>query len=168
MTSILIGLTIGCLLLPYGQRLHESSTFNATDVYSFQRNAQHLYDNLSKEQIAENEKILKNNNKLFPAFVLFVFFDVLGLPAIAISSVALFTKMVHYNMQGLGQGIQRGVLGISTICGPLFAGPFIHNPIVLIGFTFVFLIVILVIFVFTHKHIKPIEQRTVNIYTDEE
>jgi MFS family permease len=153
------------VLLPFAQRLPDKSGLNGTSVYTLLSPENQLKNYSNTSEIAE---ILKNNNKLFPAFCVFVFLDVLGLPAIAISSVALFTKMVHYRHQGLGQGIQRGVLGISTICGPLFAGPFIHNTIVLIGFTFVFLFLLLILLIFTHTHLKPVEQHKKIALSDEE
>ncbi len=154
-------------MLPFAQRLPDRSSLNETSGYAMVNHAsfQNLTDNYSQE----TDKILEKNKKLFPAFCIFVFLDVLGLPAIAISSVAIFTKMVHYKHQGLGQGIQRGVLGISTIAGPLFAGPFIHNTIVLISFTFGFLFFILILLLFTHTHLKPVqqEQRSVLVSDDE-
>ena len=40
----------------------------------------------------------------FVAFVAFVVFDVFGLPAIAICSASLFTKIISFEAQGFGQG----------------------------------------------------------------
>lgn len=90
-----------------------------------------------------NQTLVYHDNQLFPAFVVFVALDVLGLPAISICSASLFTKLIDNKVQGIGQGIQRGVLGIGTIFGPLLAGPLIYKPVILLAITLSFIVTIL-------------------------
>jgi len=137
---ILIGLTVGCVTLPFANKFEVQLVNN--------NNTNATLESRASESM-----------KFFPAFVAFVFFDVIGLPAVAISSVSLFTKHVHHDKQGLGQGIQRGILGLSTIVGPLYAGFFIENAIVLIASTLTILLVIFVLIIVFYKRLKPVEER---------
>ncbi len=84
-----------------------------------------------------------------------VVLDVLGLPAIAITSASLFTKLIDNKVQGLDQGYQRGVLGIGMIIGPLSAGPLVQKPLVLIGISLCFITFILILVVVSFKRLKP-------------
>lgn len=93
--------------------------------------------------------------QFFPAFVIFVILDVLGLPAIAITSASLFTKLISNKVQGLGQGIQRGVLGIGTIVGPLCTGPFVKRPIYIIGISLSFIALIIVLAIISYRKLMP-------------
>ncbi|CAF0748194.1 unnamed protein product, partial [Didymodactylos carnosus] len=67
------------------------------------------------------------NKSLLPMFVIFVFLDLLGLPFIAATSVSLFTKLTIKELQGFSQGVQRLVMGIGTIVGPLFASALLNR-----------------------------------------
>lgn len=86
--------------------------------------------------------------------------DVLGLPGIAICSSSLFTKLVDNKLQGTGQGIQRGVLGVGTILGPLFTGPFIHHAIVVISVCAVMISIIMLSVVVTFRRLIPLKEKT--------
>ena len=77
------------------------------------------------------------------------------MPAIAITSASLFTKVVDNKVQGLGQGIQRGILGVGTIVGPLSAGPFVQKPIFLIALSLCFITMILILVVLSYRKLKP-------------
>ena len=105
-----------------------------------------------------NDTSVEYDDRFFPAFVVFVILDVLGLPAIAITSASLFTKLVDNRVQGIGQGIQRGLLGLGTIFGPLCAGPLILKPIVLLAITLGFLLVILIAYAFFFKYLGAREE----------
>ena len=83
--------------------------------------------------------------------------DVLGLPAIAICSASLFTKLVDHDRQGLGQGIQRGVLGVGTILGPLYAGVFVYRPSIVLASCLVMIGVILAFVVVTYRRLLPLK-----------
>ena len=131
--GILIGLVIGLSCVPFVER-NQLSTLNGS---------------------ATNNTGQVLDVKLKFAFAFFFLLDVVGLPAIAISSASLFTKLVDNSMQGLGQGIQRGVLGVGTILGPLFAGPFIDRPIIILACTLSFIIIILVFVVIAFSKLKP-------------
>lgn len=81
--------------------------------------------------------------------------DVLGLPAIAICSASLFTKLVDHDLQGLGQGIQRGILGVGTILGPLFAGLFVYRPSIVVAACCGMIGVILIFVVIAYRKLLP-------------
>lgn len=81
--------------------------------------------------------------------------DVLGLPAIAICSASLFTKLVDHDLQGLGQGIQRGILGVGTILGPLFAGMFVYRPSIVVASCCGMIGVILIFVFMAYRKLLP-------------
>lgn len=85
-------------------------------------------------------------------------FDVFGLPAIAICSASLFTKLVDNNVQGIGQGVQRGILGLGTILGPLFAGPLISTPHIILGVCFGFIGLILFFVLMSYRRLRPLKK----------
>jgi MFS-type transporter involved in bile tolerance (Atg22 family) len=55
-------------------------------------------------------------------FLLFVALDIFALPLVVVTSTSLFTRQISDDQQGMGQGIQRFVVNIATVVGPLFAG----------------------------------------------
>ena len=143
--------------------LHNNETSNTTTMATYYRDES---DNSTSGGliVGEKGKIYLNASgdgaglaydyQFFPAFVLFVLLDILGLPAIAICSASLFTKLIDNKVQGIGQGIQRGILGIGTIVGPLCAGPFVYKPVYLLACTLCFIASILVSFVLVYKRLK--------------
>ncbi len=173
--SICLGLIVACSCLPFAKQLnsseigpsHDSSTtpnqtenFNSTLIYDIELNGNSSSTNQSLITNNSTTNGTENGSKtadyqFFPAFVVFVILDVLGLPAIAISSSTLFTKLVDDKMQGIGQGVQRGVLGVGTIFGPLFAGPFVQKPLVLLGSTLVVILLIVAFTLLSFKRLKP-------------
>ena len=62
------------------------------------------------------------SHKYLPIFLLFVALDILALPLIVVTSTSLFTQHISQEEQGIGQGIQRFVISIATVVGPLYAG----------------------------------------------
>lgn len=164
--SICLGLIVACSCLPFAKQLNLSETASPFQLRQNPMENQTDISNttlisafeLSANSTSNNESECssqKADYQFFPAFVVFVILDVLGLPAIAISSSTLFTKLVDDNMQGIGQGVQRGVLGIGTIFGPLFAGPFIRKPLVLLGSTLVIILLIVAFTLVSFKRLKP-------------
>lgn len=107
-----------------------------------------------------NSSSVYHDYQLFPAFAVFVALDVLGLPAIAICSASLFTKLIDNKVQGIGQGIQRGILGVGTIFGPLLAGPLIYKPVILLAITLSFILVILFLLLIFFKHFLVVSSAT--------
>ncbi|CAF1235078.1 unnamed protein product [Adineta ricciae] len=67
------------------------------------------------------------NTNLLALFITFVILDLLGLPFIAATSVSLFTKLTNKQLQGFSQGIQRSIMGIGTIVGPIFASSLLNR-----------------------------------------
>jgi ceroid-lipofuscinosis MFS transporter 7 len=98
----------------------------------------HIVNNLQET----GEKI-----KYFPAFAVFCVLDLIGLPFIAVSSMSLSTKKANDESQGLTQGMQRAVLGLGTILGPLVAGPLINEIDILLGFMLIFVFVLFVLLI---------------------
>lgn len=143
---IFTGLIIACACLPFAKQFQNGISFSL--------------NNTSLNGTKENY-----DYQFFPAFVVFVVLDVIGLPAIAICSASLFTKLINYKVQGFGQGIQRGILGIGTILGPLSAGPFIYKPIILLAITLIILFFIFILVLISFDKFVPkvsTEQNTNN------
>ncbi len=89
--------------------------------------------------------------------ILFVL-NVLGLPAVFISSAALFTKLMDDDVQGLGQGLLRGALGIGTILGSLLTGPFIKQPTFVFATIGLLVLVLLLLILFNFSKLKSNEE----------
>ncbi len=81
---ILVGLTVACIFLPFATQLNRTNDFVE----------------LSHNVTGSNSTAQQYDYTFFPVFVVFVGLDVLGLPAIAICSASLFTKMIHHSNQG--------------------------------------------------------------------
>jgi len=62
------------------------------------------------------------SQKFLPIFLLFVALDILALPLVVVTSTSLFTQQINQDQQGIGQGIQRFVISVATVVGPLYAG----------------------------------------------
>ena len=54
------------------------------------------------------------------------------------------------------KGIQRGILGLGTIFGPLIAGPFVQKPIYLLACTLFLISMILILIIFSFNRLNPI------------
>jgi MFS family permease len=48
--------------------------------------------------------------------------DILALPLVVVTSTSLFTQQINNGEQGIGQGIQRFIINVATVVGPLYAG----------------------------------------------
>ena len=184
LSSIITGLIIGCSCLPFAKQLQDPTKYQLSLYKIKYRSNQSSFTESSDMTINERlnnitisesfnktnlvqlnnstniDKIVLNRNRtydyqFFPAFVFFVALDVLGLPAIAITSSSLFSKLTDNKLQGFGQGIQRGILGVGTIFGPLCTGPFVQKPIYLLACTLSFIILIFVLFLLSYKRLDP-------------
>ncbi|CAF0773560.1 unnamed protein product [Brachionus calyciflorus] len=149
LSSILIGLIIACSFLPFVKKFDYLMPKNNSNQLNNQTS------NYTNELINKSENKDENDTVFFGAFILFVVFDVIGLPVIAISSASLFTKLIDKSVQGFGQGIQRGILGIGSIFGPLCAGPFVYKPLVLMMITLTIIGVIFILIIIFFKKLKP-------------
>lgn len=72
------------------------------------------------------------SQKYVPIFLLFVGLDILALPFIVVTTTSLFTQQTRNDQQGIGQGIQRFVVNIATVVGPLYAGALLPGAWVII------------------------------------
>ncbi|CAF3607981.1 unnamed protein product [Rotaria sordida] len=81
------------------------------------------------------------SDKYLPVFLLFVGLDIFALPLIAVTTTSLFTQQTHNDQQGIGQGIQRFVINVATIIGPLFAGSLLKATWLMISFMFIIVLI---------------------------
>ncbi|XP_033119875.1 uncharacterized protein LOC117119166 [Anneissia japonica] len=86
-----------------------------------------------------------------------IFMQVIGLPFIAVASVASFSKMVPLRIQGFGQGIRRATGGIATILGPLWAGGAVTQPYLLLSVLLTILVICTTLTVLSWKQLKTTE-----------
>lgn len=67
------------------------------------------------------------SHKYLPMFLVFVALDILALPLVVVTSTSLFTQQINNDEQGIGQGIQRFVISVATVVGPLYAGSLLQS-----------------------------------------
>jgi len=60
-------------------------------------------------------------------FLVFVALDILALPLVVVTGTSLFTQQINNDEQGIGQGIQRFVISVATVVGPLYAGSLLKS-----------------------------------------
>ncbi len=89
---------------------------------------------------------------MLPVFLLFVILDVFSLPLIVVTTTSLFTQQTHDDHQGIGQGIQRAVVNLAAIVGPIYAGLLLSTVwIMLLSMFIIVLIATILIAVFFRK-----------------
>lgn len=114
---IFLGLAIGCAFLSFAKlpkkqvQYNIDLTQNETELYNSNNettiNNSYLFNQTSLGMMAGQNRtriVIVYDKLAFVAFVTFVVFDVFGLPAIAICSASLFTKIISFEAQGFGQG----------------------------------------------------------------
>ncbi|CAF1259720.1 unnamed protein product [Rotaria sp. Silwood1] len=77
------------------------------------------------------------SKKYLPIFLVFIGLDIFALPLIAVTTTSLFTQQTNNDQQGIGQGIQRFVINVATVIGPLFAGSLLTAIWLMISFMFI-------------------------------
>lgn len=88
------------------------------------------------------------SRKYLPIFLVFVALDILALPLIVVTSTSLFTQQTNHDEQGIGQGIQRFIINVATIVGPLYAGSLLKSTwIMLCSMLFIVLFATLLVLV---------------------
>ncbi|CAF0880778.1 unnamed protein product [Adineta steineri] len=97
------------------------------------------------------------SHKYLPIFLVFVALDILALPLVVVTSTSLFTQQVSIDEQGIGQGIQRFIINVATVVGPLYAGGLLQSTwIMLCSMLFIVLFGTFLIFIiyrsFKSKH----------------
>ncbi|CAF3371462.1 unnamed protein product [Rotaria sp. Silwood1] len=100
------------------------------------------------------------DKRLFIMFMIFVVLDLLGLPFLAATSVSLFTKLTVKELQGFSQGIQRLIMGIGTIIGPIFASTLLNRLHIMmttmLGLTLFTLIALFIVL----KRLRPLSHQS--------
>jgi hypothetical protein len=94
------------------------------------------------------------SQKLLPAFLVFVGLDILALPLIVVTSTSLFTQQIHDDQQGIGQGIQRFVISIATIIGPLYAGSLLQFTWMMLCTMFVIVLLDTILLSFVYRSFR--------------
>jgi ceroid-lipofuscinosis MFS transporter 7 len=67
------------------------------------------------------------SKQYLPIFLIFVALDILALPLVVVTSTSLFTQQINNDEQGIGQGIQRFIISVATVVGPLYAGSLLQS-----------------------------------------
>lgn len=90
------------------------------------------------------------STKYLPIFLVFVALDILALPLVVVTTTSLFTQQINNDEQGIGQGIQRFIISVATVIGPLYAGGLLQSTwIMLCSMLFIVLFgTILIIFIY--------------------
>ncbi len=97
-------------------------------------------------------KSLSEKYEYFAFFVVFCVLDLIGLPFVAVSSMSLGTKLFDEKSQGFAQGLQRAILGVGTILGPLIAGVLIEKIYILLVLMLVSVVFVSVLLIFSFKY----------------
>ncbi|UJR30895.1 hypothetical protein I4U23_018405 [Adineta vaga] len=100
------------------------------------------------------------NKQLLALFIAFVIFDLLGLPFIAATSVSLFTKLTNNELQGFSQGVQRSVMGIGTIVGPLFASSLLNRLHIMMATMLALIFLTSIAILIVIKRLRPSTEKT--------
>ena len=98
--------------------------------------------------------------RYLPLFLLFVALDVFALPLIVVATTSLFFQQTHDDQQGIGQGVQRAVVSLATVVGPLFAGLLLQSVWIMLCIMFVIVTIAAILLIFVYEQFRP-------IYTDE-
>ncbi|CAF0906004.1 unnamed protein product [Adineta ricciae] len=96
------------------------------------------------------------DKRLFAMFIVFVILDLLGLPFLAATSVSIFTKLTIKELQGFSQGIQRLVMGIGTIIGPIFAAALLTRLHIMMTTMLTLTFFTLIALFFVLKRLRPL------------
>lgn len=67
--------------------------------------------------------------------------DILALPLIVVTSTSLFTQQTSNEEQGIGQGVQRFVINVATVVGPLYAGSLLQSTWIMLCSMFLIVLV---------------------------
>ncbi|CAF0995124.1 unnamed protein product [Adineta ricciae] len=94
------------------------------------------------------------STKFLPIFLLFVALDIFALPLIAVTTTTLYTREVNKEQQGIGQGIQRSVVNIATIIGPLYAGALLKTMWIMLVIMFGIILIATVLVLCTYRSFR--------------
>jgi predicted MFS family arabinose efflux permease len=102
------------------------------------------------------------STKLLPLFLLFVALDILSLPLIVVPTASLFLQHTSHDHQGIGQGVQRSIINVATIVGPLFAGTLLKSTWIMLCCMLIIVVfaTLLVIYMYRKFRLKPNDEQT--------
>lgn len=178
MALICLALVVALAVLPLAikSKLEEKNTRTLVNISSEFKYNEEIVNNSSvttfdsssitatPKLTTKSHRSFYNNelsDKYFYAFIIFILLSLMGLPAISICGASLFTKLVDNKVQGFGQGIQRGLIGIASTLGPLSTGPFIYDPIYIIGLTLSIILIIFILTLVCFKRLVPVQYELV-------
>ena len=93
--------------------------------------------------------------KYLPIFLFFVALDIFSLPLIVVTTTSLFTQQTRDDQQGIGQGIQRCVVNIATIVGPLYAGALLPGAWIIIVSMLVIVVIATFLLIIVYRSLRP-------------
>ncbi|CAG0888362.1 unnamed protein product [Darwinula stevensoni] len=79
----------------------------------------------------------------------------LGTPMASVSSVSLASKLVGPESQGKMQALRRVASSLGLILGPLWAGAFVYDPLVLYGVTLIMFFIQITLFILSYPRMVP-------------
>lgn len=86
-----------------------------------------------------------------PVFLIFVILDVFALPLIVVTTTSLFTRQTDDDQQGISQGIQRGIVNIAAIVGPLYSGLLLQNLWIMLIIMFAIVLFATAVIVYAYR-----------------
>lgn len=109
-----------------------------------------------------------HSSKLLPVFLLFVALDILALPLIVVTTTSLFTQNIQHEHQGIGQGIQRSIINIGTIVGPLYAGALLQSIWIMMFSMFIIVVIatVLIGLIYRRFRVKQLDETSALITSE--
>ena len=95
-----------------------------------------------------------------PYFAVGVVLDLAGIPTVCDIGLALYSKLLPDNMQGLGHAVRRFISQLAIILGPLWGASTLTNPTMMIVTPLTLLILACVMFTLSYKRMVPIQDNS--------
>ena len=94
------------------------------------------------------------SQKYLPIFLIFVALDILALPLVVVTSTSLFSQQINDDEQGIGQGIQRFVINVATVIGPLYAGSLLQSTWIMLSTMLLIVFVATILILTIYRSLK--------------
>ena len=95
-----------------------------------------------------------------PYFAVGVVLDLAGIPTVCDIGLALYSKLLPDNMQGLGHAVRRFISQLAIILGPLWGASTLTNPTMMIVTPLTLLLLACVMFTLSYKRMVPIQDNS--------